>query len=100
MIVLFNEILTYIPTLEEHIQHLEVVLCILKEQKFYDKLSKWKLGFIAMHYLRHIIGVRGVKVHEENIWAIWDFPVPWAMTMLRGFLGIYTYYKKFLKGFS
>jgi len=48
----------------------------------------------------HHIGTDGVKVHEEKIWAIWDWPEPRDVTTLRGFLGICTYYRKFVKGFS
>jgi len=46
------------------------------------------------------IGIDGVKVHGEKIWAIWDWPDPRDVTMLRGFLGICTYYQKFMKGFA
>ena len=63
-------------------------------------LSKCEFGLTEMLYLGHIMGVDGVKVHEEKIRAIRDWPVPQDVTTLRGFLGICTYYKKFVKGFS
>ena len=53
-----------------------------------------------MLYLRHIISADGVKVNEEKIRVIRDWPVPRDVTALRGFLGICTYYKEFVKGFS
>eukprot|EP00253_Pinus_taeda_P032644 PITA_32644 len=53
-----------------------------------------------MLYLEHIIRGDGVKVHEEKIRTIQDWPVPRDVTTLRGFLGICTYYRKFVKGFS
>ena len=53
-----------------------------------------------MFYLGHIIGVDGVRVHEEKICAIRDWPEPKNVTELRGFVGICTYYRKFVKGFS
>ena len=52
-----------------------------------------------MLYLGHIIGVYGVRVHEENICAIRDWLVPRNVTKLWGFAGICTYYK-FVKAFS
>ena len=48
----------------------------------------------------HIIGKDGVKVHMEKIRAILGWPSPKNITELRGFIGICTYYKKFVKGFS
>ena len=85
---------------EEPLQHIEVVLCILEEKQFYAKLSKCEFGMTKMLYLGHIIGVDGVRVHEEKIRAIRDWPEPKNVTELRGFVGIYTYYRKFVKGFS
>jgi hypothetical protein len=51
-------------------------------------------------YLGHIIGVKGVQVHQEKIQAILDWPTPKTLTELKGFLGICCYYKRFIKGFS
>lgn len=41
-----------------------------------------------------------MRVHEEKIRAIQDWPVPWNVTKLRGFVGTYTYFRKSVKGFS
>ena len=50
----------------------ETVLRILEEQQFYAKLSKCEFGLTEKLYLGHIIGVDGVRVHEEKIKAIRD----------------------------
>jgi len=85
---------------EEHLQHIETILCILEEQQFYAKLSKCEFGLMEMLYLGHIIRVDGVKVHKEKIRAIKDWPELRNVMELRGFIGICTYYWKFIKGFS
>ena len=100
VLVFFDDILIYSRTWEEHLQHIEAVLCILEEQQFYAKLSKCEFGLTEMLYLGHIIGVDGVRVHEEKIRAIRDWPELKNVTELRGFVGICTYYRKFVKGFS
>jgi len=99
VLVFFDDILIYSRTWEEHLQHIETVLRIL-EQQFYAKLSKCEFGLTEMLYLGHIIGVDGVRVHEEKIRAIRDWPKLRNMTELRGFIGICTYYRKFVKSFS
>ena len=41
-----------------------------------------------------------MQVHEEKIRAIRDWSEPKNVIELRGFVGIFTYYRKFVKGFS
>ena len=53
-----------------------------------------------MLYLGHVIGEQGVQVHQEKIQAILDWPTPRNVIELRSFLGLYTYYRRFFKGFS
>jgi hypothetical protein len=50
--------------------------------------------------LGHIIGANGVQVHQEKIPAIMEWPTPKTLIELREFLGMCTYYRKFVKGFS
>eukprot|EP00253_Pinus_taeda_P004559 PITA_04559 len=100
VLVFFDDILIYSRTWEEHLQHIETVLHISQEQQFYAKLSKCEFGLTEMLYLGHIIGVDGVRVHEEKIRAIREWLEPRNVTELRGFIGICTYYQKFIKSFS
>eukprot|EP00253_Pinus_taeda_P028756 PITA_28756 len=100
VLVFFDDILIYNRTWEEHLQHIETVLRILQEQQFYAKLFKCEFGLMEMLYLGHIIVVDGVRVHEENIRAIREWSEPRNVTELWGFIGICTYYWKFVKSFS
>ena len=63
-------------------------------------MSKCEFGKKEILYLGHIIGKYGVKVHMENIRAILECTSPKKITGVRGFTGICTYYRKFVKGFS
>ena len=101
VLVFFDDILIYNQTWEEHLQHLEVVLRILEEQQLYAKMSKCEFGLTEMLYLGHVIGPEdGVKVQQEKIRAILDWPTPMNVTDLIVFLGICTYYRRFVRGFS
>ena len=100
LLVFFDDILIYSRSREEHLQHLEAVLSILKEQQLYAKMSKCKFGITEMLYLGHIIGEQGVQVHQEKIQAILELPTPRNVTELSSFLGLCTYYRRFVRGFS
>ena len=91
VLVFFNDILIYSRTWEENLLQLEVVLNILADQFFYEKLSKCEFGMIELLYLSHVIYQEGVKVHQEMIEAILGLPSPRNLTELRGFIGLCNY---------
>ncbi|XP_057835045.2 uncharacterized mitochondrial protein AtMg00860-like [Cryptomeria japonica] len=72
----------------------------MEVQSLYAKASKCEFRLTKILYLGHIIGTNGVKVHQEKIQAILDWPPPKKIYELRGFLGICSYYKRFVCRFS
>ena len=100
LLVFFDDILIYNRSREEHLQHQEEVLSILEEQQLYPKMSKCKFGMTKMLYSGHIIGEQGVQVHQEKIQAILEWSTPRNVTELKSFLGLCTYYRRFVRGFS
>jgi hypothetical protein len=50
-------------------------------------------------YLGHIISEQGVQVHQKKIKAILDWPTPKNIIELKGFFGLCSYYRRFVKGF-
>jgi hypothetical protein len=100
LLVFFDDLLIYSKTWEEHLRHVDQILSIMEEQSLYAKESKCEFGMTEVLYLGHIIGAKGVQVNQEKITAIREWPTPKTLTELRGFLGLCTYYRKFVKGFS
>lgn len=100
VLVFFDDILIYSWTWEEHLQHLEVVLCIIEEQQLYAKMFKCEFGLTKALCLGHVIVEDGMKVHQEKIRAILDWPTPRNVVALSRFLFICTYYRGFVRGFS
>jgi hypothetical protein len=100
LLVYFYDLLIYNRTWEEHLRHVDWILSIMEEQTLYGKESKCEFGMTEVLYLGHIIGEKGVQVHHEKIQAIMEWPTPKTLTEIRGFMGMCTYYKKFVKGFS
>jgi hypothetical protein len=94
-----DDILVYSKIEEEHENHLRMVLQVLREHKLYVKLSKFSLYQNIIHYLGHIIFEEGIAVDPENIEAIKESTTPKNVTEIRYFMGLASYYRRFIAGF-
>ena len=67
MLVFFDATLIYNKSWEEHVQYVDRVLQLLKEQQLYAKPSKCFFGVKEVEYLGHIVSHDGVKVSRWRI---------------------------------
>ena len=51
-------------------------------------------------YLGHIVGNSEVRPEEPKLQAVRDFPTPTTKKLVRAFLGLTGYYRKFIPGYS
>jgi hypothetical protein len=99
VLFVFDDILVYSKTWDEHMNHLGQVLSLLEENQFYAKMSKCTFGKEEVEYLGHIISKKGFKVDPKKIRTIIEWPKPKNMSNLRGFLGLAGYYQIFVKNY-
>jgi hypothetical protein len=100
VLVFLDDIIIWSDTLEEHEQHLRLALQRLREQRLCAKLSKSALCQTEVEFLGHLVGRNGLRVMEDKIEAVRDWPVPSTMRELRAFLGLAGNYRRFVRGFS
>lgn len=65
VLVFMDDILVYSP-LESHVQHLKLVLQLLKQHQLYAKMSKCSFAATSLEYLGHIISADGVATDPEK----------------------------------
>lgn len=95
-----DDILIYSATMEDHMEHLQLVLEQLRHHQFFLKASKCSFAQPSLEYLGHIISAKGVSTGPSKINAMLHWPVPTNFTELRAFLGLTGYYRKFVKGYG
>ncbi|KAL1550842.1 hypothetical protein AAHA92_18755 [Salvia divinorum] len=100
VIVFFDDILVYSPTLEAHAEHLHEVLSILEANQFFVKLSKCVFCSETVDYLGHLISDGQLKADPEKIATMIAWPVPSTIRQLRGFLGLTGYYRRFIAQYA
>ena len=100
LLVFFDDILIYNKSWEEHVQHVDRGLQLLEEKKLYAKPSKCAFGVQEVEYLGHIVFHEGVKVDPNKIKAMREYPIPKTLKKLRGFLGLTSYLRKFVKNYG
>nr|GEX02761.1 transposon Ty3-G Gag-Pol polyprotein [Tanacetum cinerariifolium] len=99
ILVFFDDILVYSKTIDDHVEHLTVVLGILESNHLFAKQSKCCFGVSQVHYLGHLISVDGVAVEPNKVQSVLSWPTPKNAKGVRGFLGLAGYYRKFIQGF-
>ena len=98
--VYIDDVLIFSRTLEEHLQHLRLVLERLKKAGLKLKPSKCHFLRESVEYLGHLITPEGLKPNPKQVKAVVEFPVPESVTNVRQFLGLTSYYRRFITQFA
>jgi len=98
--VYIDDVLVFFPTLEDHLQHLQLVIERLYEVGL--KLQPSKCHFIRkeVEYLGHLVTPTGLKTNPRLVEAVKAFPTPNRAKGVRQFLGLASYYRKFIPQFA
>ncbi|GJS93895.1 putative nucleotidyltransferase, ribonuclease H, partial [Tanacetum coccineum] len=100
VIVFIDDILIYSKTQEEHVEHLRLVLGLLKKEKLYAKFSKCEFWLREVQFLGHMINGNGIHVDPSKIEAVKNWKAPRTPTEVCSFLGLAGYYRRFIENFS
>lgn len=95
-----DDIIVCSETFEEHIKLLRQVTATLKRANLTINLSKCKFARSSLRYLGYIIDQDGLRTDPEKVSAILKFPRPKNVTELKRFIGLASWYRRFVKNFS
>ena len=100
LFVYIDDIVVYSKSSEEHLKHLQQVFEIFSKYNLSLNLQKCKFFQEQVEVLGHVLSSTGLKTMPSKVQtiALWDTPKD--VNDLRSFLGLASYYRKFIQNFS
>lgn len=87
VLVFFDDILVYSPTWASHLEHLSLVLKLLRQHSLVAKQSKCLFGQTIVDYLGHVLSVQGLVVDPSKIAIIQQWPALRNIKEVQSFWG-------------
>ncbi|UYV78128.1 hypothetical protein LAZ67_16000203, partial [Cordylochernes scorpioides] len=95
-----DDVIIYSPDFPTHLKRLEAVFRCFRESNLRLNDKKCRFAFEELEILGYITSKHGIKPAEHNIKAVRNFPRPKKVKEVQSFLGMCSYYRKFIKDFS
>jgi len=100
VVVYIDDILICSKSAEEHVKHVRQILDLLRESKYHIKLKQCEFEQPEVKFLGHIVGAEEIKVDPAKVQAIQDWEPPTNVHGVCSFVGLATYFRKFIESFS
>ena len=98
--VYLDDILIASETFDEHIRHLREVFERLRKASLKLKPNKCLILQPEVRYLGYIVSAAGIRPDPAKIEKVKFYPIPTDATKVRQFLGLASYYRRFIPDFA
>ena len=95
-----DDILVYSDNVEQHVQHLQQVFLRLRSVGLLLHPKKCRFAEPSVSYLGHIVSKDGILPDPGKVSAVQQFPIPTTVKAVHQFLGLASYYRRFVPNFA
>jgi transposase InsO family protein len=99
-LVYLDDIIVFSHDIETHLERLRGVLARIRAVGLGIKPAKCRFLQASVSFLGHVISATGISTDPRKIETVKDWPVPSCLRDVRAFLGLASYYRRFVKGFA
>ena len=100
IVAFIDDVIVETKTEEGHDEIVVEIIKRLEENNLYMKPEKYKWKVRKVGFLGVVIEPDGIRIEEETVKGVLDWPIPKCIKGIQKFLGLANYYHRFIECFA